>query len=340
MPLFIETHRGTITQDLLRTIAYSRQVPRMRFTLDASHYVVAGEVTQPDAAPRFTEALAEIIARSSSVHARVRTANRSRSTSGMAPAPWSAPTWTGGRRRTASGSPRRRRGTSSPSSANWGRGPTPSRARRDRLPRRRRAFRPPGAGAGVQAHRRTDSGSASRVYPSRLISIHTEFIDHVRLHPQTGAQIHLWPVDRRQSRPRPVRRGCARQTLTRADRPPAGRGRRLRRQLPRQRPGADRRHAGRTRPHRSRLQEGPDATPAWSCRWRPPTSSAIRPSRTARSPANDPKVRAYALHKTMHAIDLGVELGAKIYVFWGGREGIETDAAKTRWTRASASARR
>jgi len=44
--------------------------------------------------------------------------------------------------------------------------------------------------------------------------------------------------------------------------------------------------------------------------------------------ANDPRVRAYALHKTMHAIDLGVELGAGVYVFWGGREGIETDAAK------------
>jgi xylose isomerase len=45
--------------------------------------------------------------------------------------------------------------------------------------------------------------------------------------------------------------------------------------------------------------------------------------------SNDPKVRAYALQKTMNAIDLGVELGAKIYVFWGGREGTET-AAKTR----------
>ena len=44
--------------------------------------------------------------------------------------------------------------------------------------------------------------------------------------------------------------------------------------------------------------------------------------------ANDPKVRAYALQKTMNAIDLGVELGAKIYVFWGGREGTDTDAAK------------
>ena len=44
--------------------------------------------------------------------------------------------------------------------------------------------------------------------------------------------------------------------------------------------------------------------------------------------SNDPRVRAYALQKTMNAIDLGVELGAKIYVFWGGREGAETDAAK------------
>ena len=45
--------------------------------------------------------------------------------------------------------------------------------------------------------------------------------------------------------------------------------------------------------------------------------------------ANDPRVRAYALQKTMRAIDLGVELGAKTYVFWGGREGTETDASKS-----------
>jgi xylose isomerase len=44
--------------------------------------------------------------------------------------------------------------------------------------------------------------------------------------------------------------------------------------------------------------------------------------------SNDPKVRSYGLQKTMHAIDLGIELGAKIYVFWGGREGVETDASK------------
>ena len=45
--------------------------------------------------------------------------------------------------------------------------------------------------------------------------------------------------------------------------------------------------------------------------------------------SNDPKVRAYALQKTMRAIDLGVEFGAKIYVFWGGREGTETDSSKS-----------
>ncbi len=45
--------------------------------------------------------------------------------------------------------------------------------------------------------------------------------------------------------------------------------------------------------------------------------------------SNDPQVRAYALHKTMRSIDLGVELGAKLYVFWGGREGTETDSSKS-----------
>ncbi len=44
--------------------------------------------------------------------------------------------------------------------------------------------------------------------------------------------------------------------------------------------------------------------------------------------SNDAKVRAFALQKTMLAMDLGVELGATTYVFWGGREGVETNAAK------------
>lgn len=42
--------------------------------------------------------------------------------------------------------------------------------------------------------------------------------------------------------------------------------------------------------------------------------------------SSDATVRAFALQKTMRAIDLGAELGAKTYVFWGGREGSETEA--------------
>jgi xylose isomerase len=45
--------------------------------------------------------------------------------------------------------------------------------------------------------------------------------------------------------------------------------------------------------------------------------------------SNDARIRAYALQKTMRSMDLGVELGASTYVFWGGREGLETNACKT-----------
>ena len=44
--------------------------------------------------------------------------------------------------------------------------------------------------------------------------------------------------------------------------------------------------------------------------------------------SNDARVRAYAVQKTMRAMDLGAELGAGIFVLWGGREGTETDACR------------
>ena len=44
--------------------------------------------------------------------------------------------------------------------------------------------------------------------------------------------------------------------------------------------------------------------------------------------ANDRDVRRYALRKTIRNIDLAVELGAEVYVAWGGREGSESGAAK------------
>jgi xylose isomerase len=44
--------------------------------------------------------------------------------------------------------------------------------------------------------------------------------------------------------------------------------------------------------------------------------------------SNARDVRRYALRKVMRNLDLAAELGASTYVFWGGREGSETDAAK------------
>jgi xylose isomerase len=44
--------------------------------------------------------------------------------------------------------------------------------------------------------------------------------------------------------------------------------------------------------------------------------------------AADREVRRFALAKTMRNLDLAAELGAGVYVFWGGREGAESGAAK------------
>ena len=44
--------------------------------------------------------------------------------------------------------------------------------------------------------------------------------------------------------------------------------------------------------------------------------------------SHDPKVRAYAVQKAMINIDIAAELGARVYIFWGGREGADVDIAK------------
>ncbi len=44
--------------------------------------------------------------------------------------------------------------------------------------------------------------------------------------------------------------------------------------------------------------------------------------------SNDPEVRAFAIQKVLRCLELGVELGAHIFIFWGGREGTEVDASK------------
>lgn len=54
--------------------------------------------------------------------------------------------------------------------------------------------------------------------------------------------------------------------------------------------------------------------------------------------SNDAEIRAYAIQKVMRSMQLGREFGAKIYVFWGGREGCDTNVSKdpvqaTHWFR-------
>ncbi len=45
VPMMIQTHRGRVTQDLLRTVGYANAIADLRFCLDLSHYVVAGELS-------------------------------------------------------------------------------------------------------------------------------------------------------------------------------------------------------------------------------------------------------------------------------------------------------
>ena len=45
--------------------------------------------------------------------------------------------------------------------------------------------------------------------------------------------------------------------------------------------------------------------------------------------SNDRDVRRLAIAKSMRNLDVAAELGAPTYVFWGGREGVESAASKT-----------
>jgi xylose isomerase len=44
--------------------------------------------------------------------------------------------------------------------------------------------------------------------------------------------------------------------------------------------------------------------------------------------STDPAIRAYATQKVMKCVDIAAELGTQVFVFWGGREGVEVDASK------------
>jgi hypothetical protein len=70
VPLVVQTHRGRVTQDLLRTVAYARAIPDLRFDLDLSHYFVAGEMGGP-LSPAAEAAIAVLIGRATMLDGRI-----------------------------------------------------------------------------------------------------------------------------------------------------------------------------------------------------------------------------------------------------------------------------
>lgn len=73
IPLFIETHRGRLTQDLLRTADYVKTLPELRLTIDFSHYVLAGEMAEFELAEPYFD---QLLKRTSCIHGRITNAQQ------------------------------------------------------------------------------------------------------------------------------------------------------------------------------------------------------------------------------------------------------------------------
>lgn len=70
IPLLLETHRGRLTQDLFRTTELLTRLPKTVITLDASHYIVAGE-TFGGSEDLFHAHVAPLLARTALIHGRI-----------------------------------------------------------------------------------------------------------------------------------------------------------------------------------------------------------------------------------------------------------------------------
>ncbi len=70
VPFYVETHRGTITQDLLLTGRWSREIPGMQIHADLSHFVISYEVGAPPSGP-IKEVFDAVLARTGMIDGRV-----------------------------------------------------------------------------------------------------------------------------------------------------------------------------------------------------------------------------------------------------------------------------
>jgi len=70
IPIFIETHRATITQDLWRTVQITKRFPEVRFNGDFSHYYCGQEMVNGDWASKLAF-MEPILARTGFMHGRI-----------------------------------------------------------------------------------------------------------------------------------------------------------------------------------------------------------------------------------------------------------------------------
>lgn len=108
LPVFYETHRGRLTNDLAFTVALLEACPGVRLTGDLSHYVVAHEMPLP-IPPAESAAISQVLDRCESFHGRVADTNQVQvALSGPRQRPWVdqfAAWWKDGFRRWRSRSP-------------------------------------------------------------------------------------------------------------------------------------------------------------------------------------------------------------------------------------------
>lgn len=70
LPLYVETHRATMTQDIWRTVRLAERIPELRFNADLSHWYTGLEMVYGDFDAK-VEAMAPVLERVGYFHGRI-----------------------------------------------------------------------------------------------------------------------------------------------------------------------------------------------------------------------------------------------------------------------------